>query len=355
MDFCLDIKYQPFYKYTHRTIMPSNCFIENIIRTMDRQCIDPMSFENHSPCCKSQKFPYEPHVFERCLPHMISILFDSPRYVYMPGVAGPKFGKDTVGNGTFRESPPVVQALIVEFESNQSFSMSYPDLAEFEKSVMTWFEKKMLTAPVGMQKGWFVSELGFYDLQYTLSQDTIYSIILAMGVSLAVLILVTGNLVLSLMAIVTVTFTIFSTIAILVLMGWKLNVLESIAISSAIGLTLDFSLHYANSYRRSRDGCRKSGSQYALANMIGPTAMAALTTGAAGAFMVPSMVLAYVQIGKFLVIVMCASWLFASLFLMSALRLFGPQHGFGELRHRRRRRNRLAENSGNAPTDIEMR
>lgn len=334
--------------------MQHNCFIENVVRTMDRRCLDPMSFEDRSPCCDSASFPYEPYIFDRCLPEVIAKLYDSPRYVFMPGVGGPKFDKETFGNGSADGKPPVVRALIFEFESNQRYSMSYVELAAFRNNVEQWFGKAMRSAPEGLKNGWFISELSFYDLQATLSTDTIYAIVVAMAVSLVVLVLVTLNVVISFLAIVTVTLTIFTTIAILVLMEWKLNVLESISISTAIGLTIDFSLHYGNNYRYCPDSIRENATRYSLVRMIGPTAMAALTTGAAGAFMLPSRVLAYIQIGKFLAIVMTVSWVYATFFFMSMLRVMGPQNGFGQLHWPSKRRKRRTE-SANGGADMEMR
>ena len=41
--------------------------------------------------------------------------------------------------------------------------------------------------------------------------------------------------------------------AILVFMGWKLNILESVAITLAIGLSVDFTLHYAMMYRQAQE------------------------------------------------------------------------------------------------------
>lgn len=335
--------------------MQPNCFIENVIRTMDRRCVDPMSLEDRSPCCDTASFPYEPHVFDRCLPDVIAILYDSPRYVFLPGVGGPKFGRDTVGNGTADEDPPVVRALVVEFESNQPYSMSYTDLAEFRNTVEIWFALAMRSAPEGMQRAWFISELSFFDLQATLSTDTLYAIAVAMVVSLVVLMLVTLNLLISLLAIVTVTLTIFSTIAILVLMDWKLNVLESISVSTAIGLTIDFSLHYGNNYRWCPESSREAATKYSLTRMIGPTAMAALTTGAAGAFMLPSRVLPYIQIGKFLVIVMTVSWLYATFFFMSTLRVIGPTNGFGQLNWPLTRKKKTSDGGANGAADMEHR
>lgn len=269
------------------------------------------------------------------------MLYESPRYVFMQGIAGPKFEtilapdeSDVIipdnSSVVLPRRLPIVKALVVEYESNQQYTVAYAELESFQASVQQWFDTQMLTAPVGMRNAWFISDFAFFDLQSTLSQDTIYAIVIAMGVSLCVLLLVTFNLLISLFAIVTVTFTIFTTIAILVLMNWKLNVLESISVSTAIGLTIDFSLHYGNYYRMCPEMEREQATRYSLTRMIGPTAMAAITTGAAGAFMMPSRVLAYIQIGKFLVIVMAVSWLFSTFFLMSLLRLWGPQYGFGQ-------------------------
>lgn len=321
-----------------------------------------MSDIDRTPCCETAIFPYPPHIFETCLPQIITILYESPRYVFIPGIAGPKFGRNTIimssvdtGNSTkMPASPPLVKALVVEYESTQAYTMAFTELELFQKRIQIWFDGAMKSAPVGMQNAWFVSDLAFFDLQQTLSQDTIYAIIVAMTVALFVLLMVTLNLLISLYAIITITFTIFTTIAILVLMNWKLNVLESISISTAIGLTIDFSLHYGNYYRMSPELEREQATRHALSRMIGPTGMAAITTGAAGAFMLPSRVLAYIKIGKFLVIVMTVSWLFATFFLMSLLSLFGPQYGFGQFSFPKIRR-REQKNGGKNHVDYNNR
>ena len=58
---------------------------------------------------------------------------------------------------------------------------------------------------------------------------------------------------------------------------------------------------------------------YAASQTAGPVAMAALTTLLAGACLLPTRVLAYIQIGTFIVVVMAASWLFSTFFLLSVL------------------------------------
>lgn len=182
-----------------------------------------------------------------------------------------------------------------------------------------------------MRNGWFISDLQFYNLQLTLAEDTVLSIAVSMLVAFVVLLGVTLNIILSFLAIITVTLIITVTVAILVLLGWQLNVLESVAMNVAIGLAVDFSLHYAVNYRLCpSNNCRISCVVYSLSMMAGPTVMAAITSGAAGAFMLPSDVLPYRQIGIFLIVVMTISWFYSTLFLMPLLCIMGPENDFGQ-------------------------
>lgn len=257
---------------------------------------------------------------------MISSLYRSPRYIFVPGISGPKFQRPSSSdqlNETQNRS--LIRALVVEYESTQPFTTSFPELSKFSNDVENWFNEMLKTAPLTLQNGWFTSELGFYDLQQTLSMGTLIGAIIAMISSLIALLVFTLNVRVSLYAIVTVIFTILTSIAALVLLKWKLNILESIATNTAIGLGIDFVLHYALNYQMSELKDRKSATQYALSHMIGPTLMAAITTAIAGVFMVFSSVLAYIQIGIFLLIVMTISWLYATFFFTSILWVLGPE------------------------------
>lgn len=292
-----------------------------------------MSGLDRTPCCETSVFPYKPHVFDECLPQIISSLYESPRYIFIPGIAGPKFGRNSTFQSTItNKTTPLVKALVVEYESTQSYTQSFKVVQDFVDTIEAWLNVIMKTAPDGMQNAWFISDLQFFDLQKTLSKDTLIAITIAMVVSFFVLLLVTFNVLLSLYAILTVTFTIFTIVGTLILMGWKLNVLECISICSAIGLSIDFSLIYSVHYRLSGETDRKLATRSALTQMIGPTLMVALTTAFAGVFMLLSDVLAYIQLGKFLIIVMSISWTFATFFLMSLLHICGPQYECGQFK-----------------------
>lgn len=322
LNFCRELRAQPFYLSTLGPLLP-NCFIESFLSWMQRRCKDPIDNIDRTPCCETHPFPYERKVFEKCIVEAIAALYETPTAYYMPGVAGPKFSRDI--------SVPTIRAVVVEYDSSYSYSLSYRYVERFFLQVENWTREQLKNAPKGMRQGWFISELEFYDLQKVLSEGTIRAVGCAIGIAFVVLWLITLNIMISLYAIFSIACSIFTIMAILVLCGWKLNVLESIAISTAMGLAVDYSLHYGISYKLCTDNTnRQACTRQAISNMGGSTAMAALTTGAAGAFMLPSSVLAYIQIGVFLIVVMSVSWLYSTFLFNALLSIAGPERGFGQ-------------------------
>ncbi|XP_014204932.1 protein dispatched [Copidosoma floridanum] len=355
-NFCKDLRTQPFYRSTLGPLLP-NCFIESLQPWMERPCEDPVdSNVNYLPCCRNSTFPYEPQILELCAAEAVAEIHRTPSHLWnfkasrSSPTVGLKFRKQNTtglnetldGNDTLTtmitKAVPEIKAVIVEYDSNFTFSLSYAEMNGFYEEVETWFQEQLSKAPAGMKNGWFVSYLEFYELQRALHQGTIWAIIVSVALTLFVLALVTLNLLVSLYAILAVGAAIIVTVATLILMGWKLNILESIAVSTAIGLAVDFSLHYGVSYRSSTGDNRIDRIKATLEQMAGPTIMAALTTGAAGAFMLPSQVLAYIQIGLFLIIIMVISWIYATFFLGSILAIAGPSSRFAQFHYSNFRR-----------------
>ncbi|EFX72150.1 hypothetical protein DAPPUDRAFT_10357, partial [Daphnia pulex] len=319
--FCKDIRDQPFFQPTLGPLLP-NCFIETFQSWMDRRCEDSVDGKNRTPCCEVSTFPYSEHVFNRCIVLAVKDLYETPAQFFLPGVAGPRFSKSTQR----------LDAVVVEYDSNVTFSLSYTEMDAFRRQVDDWMDGQLASAPPAMKGGWFTSDLAFYDVQRSLSAGTVQAIALAMAIALAVLIGATGNLWLSCLSVVCLTSVVLVSVAVLVLLGWKLNILESVSVSLAVGLSVDFTLHYAVGYRLSgHQTDRESAVVFSLTRMSSPIAMAAVTTLSAGAAVLPSSVVAYQQIGTFVVVVMVTSWIYSTLLLPSLLRVCGPQNGFSQI------------------------
>lgn len=313
LEFCAKIKSQSFYQPTLGPLLP-NCFIESFKVFMSRRCIDNLDKINRTPCCESSQFPYTKEVFDFCIIKAMESLYQTPRELFMPGVAGPKFIRSTY--------PPKVAAIVVEFESVVPYSMSYTAMDEFFIKIENWTKQELETAPPGMNCGWFLSDLQFYDLQKTLASGTLIALLLSAALGFIVLMPSTFSIIVSFCALLAMIFSSTVTIAILVLNDWKLNVLESVAISTSAGLAVDFSLHYALSFTNA-SGTKSTRVKFAISTSAGPTAAAALTTGFAGIFLLRSNLLPYSQIGTFLALIMSVSWIYATFFLCSMLHIFG--------------------------------
>ncbi|KAL7286599.1 hypothetical protein TKK_0019098 [Trichogramma kaykai] len=348
--FCKNLRAQPFYQSTLGPLLP-NCFVESLQAWMERSCEDPIDPAiDYSPCCRSNAFPYEPDVLKHCAARITAEINRTPTHLWnfrssggSTLAAGLKFRKqnDTLMKmmyesranlSTLNQAIPDIKVVVVEYDSTFNYSLSFAEMDSFYSQVESWMQLQLAKAPPGMANGWFVSYLDFYELQRTLYHGTIWAIVVSMGLAFTVLAFVTLNPLVSLFAMVAVGGSICVTVACLILADWKLNVLESVAVSTAIGLAVDFSLHYSVAYRAAASTAktRVARVEAALRQMAGPTLMAGLTTGAAGAMMLPSQVLAYVQIGVFLVTIMSVSWLYATFFLCSLLTFFGPTAQFGQ-------------------------
>ncbi|KAL1476446.1 hypothetical protein MTO96_036499, partial [Rhipicephalus appendiculatus] len=283
LSFCKQLRAQSFHR-SALGVLFSGCFIETLKSWMERRCVDSFKQANRFPCCESSHFPYARDVFSLCLRRAIATLHQSPGYYFVPGMAGPRF----LRNGT-------VRAIVLEYDSVYSYSHSHHDMGTFWNRVESWIEQEMKTAPPGLRNGWFISDLEFYDLQSSLAEGTLIAMGVAVGVSFVALLVTTLNLLVSVYAIITIACVICTTVGTLVLMGWRLNVLESITVSVAIGLAVDYTIHYGVAYRLSAQQDRETSVIQSLSRVGSPVTMAALTSFLAGALMFPSFVLAYLQ------------------------------------------------------------
>ncbi|XP_053568510.1 protein dispatched homolog 1 isoform X2 [Bombina bombina] len=316
LQFCQKLKNQTFFYQTNDQDFTS-CFIETFKQWMENQdCDEPAIY----PCCSQSGFPYKQEVFELCIKRAIMELERSTGYHLDSKTPGPRFDiNDTI------------RAVVLEFQSTYLFTLAYEKMHQFHNEVDAWITNELQFAPEGLSNGWFVSNLEFYDLQDSLSDGTLIAMGLSVAVAFSVMLLTTWNIIISLYAILSIAGTIFVTVGSLVLLGWELNVLESVTISVAVGLSVDFAVHYGVAYRLAPDPDREGKVVFSLSRMGSAIAMAALTTFVAGAMMMPSTVLAYTQLGTFMMLIMCISWAFATFFFQCMCRCFGPQGTFGQI------------------------
>ncbi|XP_060948001.1 protein dispatched homolog 1 [Limanda limanda] len=316
LNFCQRLRNQTFIFQSEEQDFTS-CFIETFKQWMENQdCTEGSVY----PCCSQSTFPYRSDVFELCIKRAIMELDRSTNYHLDSKTPGPRFDiNDTI------------RAIVLEFKSTYLFTLAYEKMYQFYLEVDAWITEELRYAPAGLSHGWFISNLEFFDLQDSLSDGTLVAMALSVAVAFSVMLLTTWNVIISLYAILSIAGTIFVTVGSLVLLGWELNVLESVTISVAVGLSVDFAVHYGVAYRLAPEPDREGKVIFSLSRMGSAIAMAALTTFVAGAMMMPSTVLAYTQLGTFMMLIMCISWAFATFFFQCMCRCLGPQGTCGQI------------------------
>jgi predicted RND superfamily exporter protein len=190
--------------------------------------------------------------------------------------------------------------------------------------VEEWTQKLLRVAPRSMKNGFFISELQFYDLQDHLMSESVLSVLVAAGICSLVLYVATRNLVVTLLAAMCVSATVLTSLAVLALLDWRLNILESLAVTMASGLSLDYVLHYAIKFNAHLE--RDLRIKYLVHKNLSPIAIATLTTLSTGLLLLTSDVLAFNQLGTFIAILSVNSFIFSNLGFLSLLVKFGPSY-----------------------------
>lgn len=312
LEFCQRIRQQ---RFMHPTAIPdiSSCFIDTFKLWMDaRTCQDPMRPElDRAPCCQTYEFPYTRDTINKCIGEAVDTMRKTPQLSSIPNPAIYFFRNTTK-----------VAAIILEYQSNRMYTESFTKMEQFFTDIDEWVTWQINnTAPKSLKSGWFISSnLELYALQTELEQGTLSSIVLEVLFAMTALMISTRNIIITIAGTLTISTIIIVTVSILIALRWTLGVAESILISLTIGLSIDFALHYCVAYSESRKASSSRGVvQRILSEVGGPIGLATTTTTLAGFVIVWSDILAYQELGVFLMVIAIMSWLTSTFFLLPLL------------------------------------
>ncbi|KAL6742451.1 hypothetical protein Aduo_015600 [Ancylostoma duodenale] len=160
---------------------------------------------------------------------------------------------------------------------------------------------------------------GYYDIIATLQSSTLYSVVVSVLVSLAVVVLCTRHCILSIAAGLVICSIMLWTIAASILQGWELSVVESTIIVLTIGLSFDFTLHIAVSYRDDKEVCVESRISSCLSSAGRACTLGAVTSILCGIPLLFAHTAAFMQVGSLLVTLGITSLLGATFVFPAAL------------------------------------
>ncbi|KAM9294663.1 protein dispatched homolog 2 isoform 2-T2 [Gastrophryne carolinensis] len=315
LDLCNKVKNQSFF-YSDQVKKTNICFMEDFHRWMEsRQC--SQSDQNHNLCCNQVSFPYASDLLLHCIKMMVREQGEDGSESYD---FGPRFNMDGL-----------LTALVLEFQTKYHYSFNYTKTKTFYNTLNQWLTNEIKNAPLGLQNGWFTSKLSLFNLQNTLSTEIMMVTGFSIAISFVVLLLTTWNVLLSIFSVASIAGSVLVTVGLLVLLEWQLNNVESLFVSAAVGLSVDFSVNYCISYHLCPHSDRFSRVAFSLKQMSCATAMGASTMFSAGVIMLPATVLAYRKLGIFIMMIRCISCGFASFFFQSLCCFFGPEKNCGQI------------------------
>lgn len=134
-------------------------------------------------------------------------------------------------------------------DKRSAYEQKYPIYKKWEGYLEDYRTNSPASLKSGVQTGgvfwcWMESERAFLD-------TAVYGMTIAIGFSFLILLFATRNIILALLAILSVGIVIVSVVAIMVLKEWELGVSESISVVILIGLSVDYVVHLAADYNHS--------------------------------------------------------------------------------------------------------
>eukprot|EP00118_Oscarella_pearsei_P011912 m.83696 g.83696 ORF g.83696 m.83696 type:complete len:1062 (+) comp36367_c0_seq4:7-3192(+) len=326
IDFCDDVQTEDFYLFR------KTCFASEMAHWL-LELQDPDACAIHERLSRSNRWivsqPYD-LCCNLSLPTNSTVAFDTCLKRWANGLAVNRTTSDYFGV-KFDEYGRV-KAVTAEIVTNRAFSFNFDTMREIDDELRLFVDKwSGETHPTGLRNGWASTFLAFYDTQDNLFKGTLTAMGVSLCLAFAVLFLTTFNIVTSFYAILSIGFILLCTVGTVVLLGWELNILESVTVSTAVGLAVDFTVHLSVTYRLCRLSNRKDRTLYAVHQMGPAITMAALTTFAAGVMMMPATILTFFQTGVFLMLIMSFSWFYANFFFLPLCAIIGPEGRFGQV------------------------
>ena len=297
-EFCPDLINASFVEMVGRT-----CSMDVFNSYLTSSCADLQANlggnwnNNLNYCCGKTSVPVDSQTFKYC-------------YYYFTALLETNSNNVSLGSAFYDQNSQDMKAYTIEIKSNQDFTANYYAMDKFYNKVQSWMNSKLAAAPASICQGWLTSRYDsfeLYDLQSSLASGTYSSIGVSMAAAFVVMLITSLNVVITVYAIFTIFLTISVCAGILVLLGWELNIMESVTLTMSVGLSINFCIHYGMGYRLSNLVNRKLGVQESFRKVAASIFMAAATTFISGACIMPTIILFYTQLGTFLMIVIGTS------------------------------------------------
>lgn len=156
-------------------------------------------------------------------------------------------------------------------------------------------------------------------------ESTISSFVCSVALTMATVLIFTGNLVIALYTVITIILTVSTLFGVLVwVLNWEFGAIQAVAVILFVGLSVDYCLHLGHSYNESIANTRLDRMTEALSQLGTAVLGGALTTLGSVVFLWPCYIYLFVQLGMMIFANMLLATLYTFLFLAPLLMVAGP-------------------------------
>ena len=187
-------------------------------------------------------------------------------------------------------------------------------------------------APPGMGGFFHTSgSFNFWDTNTSLRRAAYSAAVIAIGVAAVVLLVGTGNYIITLYATISIFGVLTCVGATIYGMGWKLGFLEAVCFAILIGLSVDFIIHFAHMYCHAPHEDRRDRTRHALRYMSVPVLSAGLTTFASSVLLFICKIVFFNKFGVVLMLTILYSLLITFYFFNGLNAAVGPNGTSGRI------------------------
>merc|ERR1712166_1647763 len=179
-----------------------------------------------------------------------------------------------------------------------------------------------LSTPTQFANAWVSMEL-----ELTLNRSVVFGIGVSLAIAFVIIVLTTNDVLLSLMSVFTIGAIVVSLMANIVWLGWSISVVESICLTILVGLSVDYTIHIANSWRESSERDRLERVKKTLLEIGISILSAALTSVLACLPLLDTQIVFFTKFGVFIALTVVWSALYSFVFYVALLAVMGPRSG----------------------------
>lgn len=252
--------------------------------------------------------------------------------------------KEGYNHGLWFDRSGELKVMIITGDSTTKFDWGYDSTKDFYDTVSRFYSSYGAGMQSNVGDGWASTEITFFALQVAIADGAIESAFLSTLLAVIVLLLMTRRIFSSVLAAFEIMCVVVSVTGVFVILGWELNVTESIIFSLSVGLACDFAAHLAHSYNhvhypdedkvpltfpRSLEELKLHLHMSYYRSVRGVTelgvtiALGCVTTLMAGVMLLQGTLYFFQQFGTFLSLLMAFSFTYALFLLMPLLATFG--------------------------------